>query len=269
MPTLAVVLAAVTAASTAACSIPEKQQYPPFGCNGQDLPVPDPVTIRGAVLDPVMNKAGVPDALVEVFVTDEHGATTLFTSKRSEHDGSFVITLRTATLRSMYLKVSKDSGNPANPYLDTYFYPPTALPTDDVDGTEVQLLTSGEANSLAGLLVAPPSTPPILLAITVVDCNQVSQGGATVFTDPKADAIGYLHDMDGQAVPDPTVHVTDRQEGTALGVLVPMPPTAVPAMLTVRATVPAPFDTSMILNLRSHAILTPKPGTLIQTVIQP
>lgn len=268
MRAAAALLIAVTAAGTAACSIPEKTQYSPFGCNLQPLPAmaPNPVTIRGTILDPVMNKAGVPDALVEVFV--DGGS---FLSKKSEPDGSFVLVLTTTpTPHTVYLKVSKDSGNPGNPFLDTYFYPSTEKLTDDLDGVDIQLLTRGEANQLMGLLVPAPGATPILLAITVVDCNQVPQGGATVSTEPKADAIGYLIDgPGGQAVPDPSAKVTDRQEGTAVAVLVPAPAQAVPSSLTVSATMPSPKDTSMILTLRSHAIPDPKPGALIQTVIQP
>jgi hypothetical protein len=262
----AALLAAVTAAGTAACSIPEKQQYPPYDCNQQPLPTTaaDPVTIRGSVVNPVTGDA-FRGALVEMF---RNG--TSFLSTPTGADGSFMIHTRTGgTPADVYFKVSQHGGeNPEDPNLDTYFYPAAQL-TDDLDIGELQILTGGIATNLMNAVQVNLDLTKVLLAITAVDCNDVPQGGATVVADPPGAPIRYVVDGANGPVPDLSMKVTDRQSGTGFAANVPVTDTATnTSTITLSATMPVPTDSSRVLTLRRHSI-TVKPGVLIQAEIQP
>lgn len=263
MRPLAAILAAVAAAG---CSIPEKQQYPPFGCYQQPLRTmaPDPVMIRGRVVNPVMNMP-IPGALIEFFFDgDPVGSVT------SGADGSFVSRPRTGgKVFSAYIKVSHVSENPQDPNLDTYFYPATQL-VDDLDIGDVQILTGGQATALMKQVNVDLDLTQVMLAITAVDCNGVPQGGATLSTDPKGAPIRYVVDGKNGPVPDLSATVTDQQAGTGFAANLPITdPTSKTSTIMISATMPSPTNTSTILTLRSHPISGARPGALIQAEIQP
>jgi hypothetical protein len=261
------ILAVVTAAGAAGCSIPEKQQYPPFGCNGQPLPTtaPDPITIRGRVVNPVTGDP-YPGAMIEVFRNGQP-----FVPASTRADGTFVIHPRTGGQPlDAFFQVSQHAGeNPRDPNLDTYFYPAAPL-TDDLDIGDLQILTGGLATNLMTDVQINLDLSKILLAITVVDCNDVPQGGAMVSTDPKGAPVRYVVDSPNGPVPSLTATVTDRQSGTGFAANVPITDTATgTSTITLGASMPLPTDSSHVLTLRGHSITGVKPGVLIQAEIQP
>jgi hypothetical protein len=260
------ILAAVTAAGTAACSLPDKTQYAPLGCNGQPLPttVFDPVTIRGRVINPVTGDA-IRGALVEMF---RNGGPYFTTSTGS--DGTFVKQPRTTgEAADVYIKVSYHGvEDPQDPNLDTYFYPAAPL-TDDLDVGDLQILSGGVATSLMNEVQVNLDLTKILLAVTAVDCNDVPQGRAVVSTDPKGAPIRYLTDGPTGPRPSLTATATDPVSGTGFAANVPITDTAKnTSTITISGTMPS-TDSSKLLTLRSHAITDIKPGVLVQAEIQP
>lgn len=271
MRPMAALLAAVVAAGTTACLPPDKQLYPPYYCNGQPLltTAPDFVNIRGHVLDPGM---GIPisGALIEYFL---EGSIQPLDHTSSGMDGSFVIRQRTdGKPFPLYFKVSKDSQDPGAPNLDTYFYPATAL-TGDLDDVEFQILGQGEATQFMKEYDIDLDLSQIMLAVTVVNCNDVQQPGAMVSTDPEGAPVHYVSGKNGRLMPDPAATVTDRQSGTAFAVNIDgkVDPTTKIATIpiTIHATMPNPMATDEILTLRSNMIKGATAGALIQAEIQP
>jgi len=263
---VAATLAAVTAAGTAACSIPEKQLYPPFGCNQQQLPTTaqDVITIRGSVVIPSMFNAPAGGALIQMYLNGD-----VIGHVNSRADGSFEIQQRT-TNRNPLAVVFKVSHVPQEDYLDTYFYPSAPL-TENLDGVDLQLLTTGQATQSLNMMGVALDLRKILLAITVVDCNHVPQGGATVSAAPLGDPVHYFVD-DDQGFPSPSASatVTDQQAGTGFAANVPITDIATnTSSIMINATMPLPTNSSTILTLRGHMITGVVPGALIQADIQP
>lgn len=263
---IAATIAAVTAAVTAACSIPEKQLYPPFGCYQQPLPdrAQDVIKIRGSVVIPSMFNAPASGALIQMYLNGD-----VIAHVNSRTDGSFEIPQRTNN-RAPLAVFFKVSHVPQEDYLDTYFYPSVPL-TEDLDGVDLQLLTTGQATQSLSMMGVDLDLRKILLAITVVDCNHVPQGGATVSAAPVGDPIHYLVD-DEQGFPSPSASatVTDQQAGTGFAANVPITNTAANTSdILIGATMPLPTNSSTILTLRGHAITGVVPGAVIQADIQP
>jgi hypothetical protein len=268
---MAAVIAAVIAASTAACSIPEKQLYPPFGCYKQQLSTTakDPVTIRGRIVIPAATVNGALNgALIEMI-----GGTGPTFSTHTGGDGSFVIQPRTGgTPLDVHFRVSLDSQDPLNPNLDTYFYPAAPL-TDDLDDVEFQILSQNLAKELMSRVNVDLNLQQIMLAITVVDCNDSPQPGATVSTDPEGAPVRYVKDGDNGPVPDVTQPVTDKQTGTAfaanIAVMVDPTTNTATSAIAINATMPDPTNTSMIMTFPPHSIADAPAKALIQVDIQP
>ncbi len=261
----AILLTAVMGAGIGACSVPEKQQFPPFDCYQHKPPATaqDPITIQGTVFDPIMNTGPISGATVELFVNGNADS-----SVTTATDGSFAFPNRRTggTPFSMYLKASKASANPDVPNIDTYYYPP-AIITEDLEEIELQFITAGQAMLFASSLV-PTITPDqtlILLAVTVTNCNHEPQALATVLTDPPATALQYLMDTPQGPSPGSTM-VTDPQVGTALAVFTPTQNAPVPSV-TVSATMPS--ATNALLTFPGHSIKIPQAGALIQTDVDP
>lgn len=262
-----VTLAAVTAAATAACTIPEKQQFPPFGCNGQllpDRPKQQVITIRGSVVFPSLQSLPLSDALIQIYLDGKP-----IGSVKSQQDGSFVIPQSTdGKPMGLSLKVSHPPLDPENPLLDTYFFPSAPL-TEDLDDVQIEMLTPVLATAIMMRAGVALDLQKILMAITVVDCNDEVQGGAKVSTTPSGAEVHYLVEgAEGIPVPDASVKVTDPGVGTGFAVNIPVPASPTDP-ITIHATMPLPTQISTILTLRDNPIMGAKPGVLIQAEIQP
>lgn len=262
-----VAIAAVTALATVACTIPEKQQFPPFDCNGKLLPdrtKKQTITIRGSVVFPSLQSMPLGGALIEIYKDGQP-----IGSVMSEKDGSFVIPQNTdGKPFGLSLKVSHPPLDQDNPLLDTYYFPSASL-TEDLDGVEIQMLTPVLATLSMQQVGVTLDLQQVLMAITVVDCNDEARGGAMVTTTPPGAPVHYLKvGNDGIPVPDPDAKATDPLVGTAFAVNIPVPASPTDP-ITIHATMPLPTETSTILTLRDHPILGAKPGVLIQAEIQP
>lgn len=259
-----VIIAAVTAVVAAACTLPEKQQFPPFDCNGHQLPdrAKQTITISGSVVFPSMQSTPIGDALIEIYKDGQP-----IGSVMSEKDGSFVIPQNTdGEPFGLSLKVSHPPMSPENPLLDTYYFPSAPL-TEDLRDVQIQMLTPVLATLTMMKERVMLDPQKIAMAITVVDCNDEAHGGATVTTTPPGAPVHYLSvGREGLPEPDPDATVTDPLVGTAFAVNIPVPASPTDP-ITIHATMPS--QTSTILTLRDHQILGVPSNALIQAEIQP
>ncbi len=270
MRPMAALLAAVVAAGTTACLLPDKQLYPPYDCNQKDLPTTarEFITLRGHVFVPGMNDV-VPGAVIEML--DDHNVSINNVSSRM--DGSFVFPQGTGGLPlDVHFKISFNNPDPGTPFLDTYFYPAAPF-TANRDELDFQMLPVGLAQNFMKRGNVDLNLQQNFLAITVVDCNDAQQPGAKVSTDPAGAPVLYLTDGPAGPTPEPTMMVTDQQTGTAFaanvdGKVNPTTNTAT-VPITIHATMPNPLKTDQILTLRSYQITSAPAGALIQAEIQP
>jgi hypothetical protein len=242
-PIAAIAIAMV--ASAGACSIPEKQLTPlgaPYACLDQPLPMTakDPVAITGTLTDP-FSGTKIAGAVVEGF---QVGLSTRIFMTTSDAAGNFMQTQGTGQApRNAYLHVS------LNGYLPTYFYP--AVPIVDDIVADIQLFTMMDLGTLAAAAQVTIDPNKAVLAVSVVDCNGMPVGGATVSTNPPGD-VRYF---DATETPSPTAVATDSRTGTALIANVPAVNIAISARVAG-------------MTLRGHSI-DALAGALTQTEIQP
>jgi hypothetical protein len=233
-------------ASTAACSIPEKElstdvKGDPFACLNQPLPTvaKSQVKMQGKVLDPFSGNIPA-NATVEAFLV---GNPARIFSAPTDVGGNWSYDQGTGTIPQTYYLRSVPNG-----YIGTYYYPPVPL----VEDVTVNLLmfTTSDLPTIGAISQLTFDLTKAVFTIVVQDCNGTPLGGATVTSEPPGE-IRYFTN----SAPNPAAVSTDSSTGLVLIANVP------PSNVTIKATVNG-------MTLRSHS-MDAMGGTMTLTAIQP